>query len=569
MMKKVCSIVFIIILGLGFIFYNFYSDNSVSVINIESPSSFVLSDNTNINLGINVLSFKNKPLCMSVAENLKLPLDEVLAVGYLGDKFAEEHLSGKKVVIDEYVKTIKNSGFVINNNMPVNPEQFRKQLDVARKKNFVIYNLKSKKYHHLSCKYGCAASNYSIIPKSELEKDASPCKFCFKKNENKTITKTKKTSLKTPPLIFKSQYIKIILTDYTTNLKPSDKCLSPISKELLSLINHSQKSIDIAIYGYDRVPEIETAISNAIRRGVKVRLIYDTDLNGGNIYLGTNKITELIPVSNTDRNNAIMHDKFYIFDSKIVMTGSANLSPTDMSGFNSNSVIVINSPSVAKIYEQEFNQMLNSSFHTDKKIIPSKQNIILGDNLISIYFSPSDDTIHKAILPLVNSAKKYIYIPAFLITERDMTAALIEAKHRGVDVKVIVDAVNAKNKASKHKLLRNNGILVKTENYAGKLHSKSMIIDDKYVIIGSMNFSYSGNCKNDENLVILKNPAAAKFYRQFFEYLWRKIYNFWLYHDVAAESIYSIGSCSDGIDNDFDGKIDKDDEGCMNSIKSK
>ena len=96
-----------------------------------------------------------------------------------------------------------------------------------------------------------------------------------------------------------------------------------------------------------------------------------------------------------------------------------------------------------------------------------------------------------------------------------------------------------------------------------------MIIDDKYVIIGSMNFSYSGNCKNDENLVILKNPAAAKFYREFFEYLWGKIYNFWLYHDVAAESIYSIGSCSDGIDNDFDGKIDKDDEGCMNSIKSK
>ena len=32
---------------------------------------------------------------------------------------------------------------------------------------------------------------------------------------------------------------------------------------------------------------------------------------------------------------------------------------------------------------------------------------------------------------------------------------------------------------------------VKTENLAGKLHSKSMIIDDLYTIVGSMNFSKS------------------------------------------------------------------------------
>ena len=39
------------------------------------------------------------------------------------------------------------------------------------------------------------------------------------------------------------------------------------------------------------------------------------------------------------------------------------------------------------------------------------------------------------------------------------------------------------------KLLEEYGIAIKTENYAGKMHSKSMIVDDKYTIIGSMNFS--------------------------------------------------------------------------------
>ncbi len=61
-----------------------------------------------------------------------------------------------------------------------------------------------------------------------------------------------------------------------------------------------------------------------------------------------------------------MHNKFYIFDDKVLITGSANLSHTDMSGFNSNSIVVINSPLVAAIYKQEFEQMFEGKFHTEK-----------------------------------------------------------------------------------------------------------------------------------------------------------------------------------------------------------
>jgi phosphatidylserine/phosphatidylglycerophosphate/cardiolipin synthase-like enzyme len=110
--------------------------------------------------------------------------------------------------------------------------------------------------------------------------------------------------------------------------------------------------------------------------------------------------------------------------------------------------------------------------------------------------------------------------------------------------------------------LRQNGILVKTENYAGKMHSKSMIIDDEYTIIGSMNFSYSGENKNDENLIVINNENVAKFYRQFFIYQWNRIDNKWLKFNARAEGKDSIGSCSDGIDNDYDGLIDLDEPAC-------
>ena len=67
---------------------------------------------------------------------------------------------------------------------------------------------------------------------------------------------------------------------------------------------------------------------------------------------------------------------------------------------------------------------------------------------------------------------------------------------------------------------------------------------------------------NDENLIILENSQAAILYRNFFEYLWKKIPDKWLRGFPRAEGLDSIGSCSDGLDNDYDGLIDGEDEGC-------
>ena len=101
------------------------------------------------------------------------------------------------------------------------------------------------------------------------------------------------------------------------------------------------------------------------------------------------------------------------------------------------------------------------------------------------------------------------------------------------------------------------------------MKESSIIIDDKYTIIGSMNFSKSGEHKNDENTLIIVDRGVAKFYKRFFLYQWNRISNFWLTHDVSAESVYSIGSCSDGIDNDYDGKTDLQDDGCKIKLKKR
>ena len=82
-----------------------------------------------------------------------------------------------------------------------------------------------------------------------------------------------------------------------------------------------------------------------------------------------------------------------------------------------------------------------------------------------------------------------------------------------------------------------------------------------------MNFSKSGQNKNDENVIIIKNNNLTQNYRQYFEYLWNRIDNKWLTRIPRAESIDSIGSCTDGIDNNFDKLTDSADAGCKSINK--
>ena len=144
-----------------------------------------------------------------------------------------------------------------------------------------------------------------------------------------------------------------------------------------------------------------------------------------------------------------------------------------------------------------------------------------------------------------------------------MLIHLQDAKKRGVEIRIINDATNASSKYTIHKELRKLGIKVKTENYAGKMHMKTICIDNKYTIIGSMNFTSSGNFRNDENVLIIENEGITTYIKNTFLYLWNKIPQKYENKDPKAESLESIGSCFDGIDNDFDKKIDKEDEGCF------
>ena len=597
-MKKF-SIILIICMLIVFVSCILYTKNSVKVIKVYSPSQIALDLNKNGKVevnekftvdGVETFSSKVSDYQKNYAESMDIDEETALSIGYFAEKYAQnlledksvkfKKLDNKKIIIyfngKNYNRIIQNSPFALKDRKPVNKKAFAKQIQLAKTYQLRIYNNKSNKYHHLNCKYGQMAHDFVILPKNQLPKDAQECKFCQNIINNiKNSTKDNKNAqeqellkkINPQKFEFSEEQIKLFLTDLTTVFLPDIKCTTDYCITLVDQINNTNKTIDMALYGYTNIPDITTALQNAIRRGVTIRMVYDVNGQGSNFYPDTFNLARTLVESKADYGEAtyqgsIMHNKFFIFDKKVVITGSANISTTDISGFNSNAIVQIKSPEIAEIYEKEFEQMYNNKFHNKKTKFENKENILLGNSLVSVYFSPQDSIIDTVIIPLVNNATNYIYIPTFVITHKKLSQALADAKARNVDVKIILDATNANNKHSTHSMLREQGIEVKTENYAGKMHSKSIIIDDRYIILGSMNLSKSGNSRNDENVLLIENPRMAKYYKNFFLYLWNKIPEIWLRKNVSSDSHDSLGSCYDGIDNDFDGKIDSEDSGC-------
>jgi phosphatidylserine/phosphatidylglycerophosphate/cardiolipin synthase-like enzyme len=342
---------------------------------------------------------------------------------------------------------------------------------------------------------------------------------------------------------------------------PSTNTQTSFGIELIRLINNAQHEIKFAIYGLRGQEEILKALMLAKKRGVEIKGVVDSDSHGENYYDDTHLLYQYFDIK-SDHISYIMHNKFFIFDDNIVWTGSANLSDTGTGGYNANNVVVIDDKKIASIYEDEFDQMFHKKKFNNKKYEHSHKNIKTSDSTIGVFFSPKSNTYEEGIKELVKNAKKYIYIPIFYLTHEDLSYELIKAYKRGVDIKIILDATAARNNYSKHKLLREEGIEVKVENFGGKMHAKSMIIDDKYIVSGSMNFTKAGNSKNDENTLIIKNEKLAKQYKEYFMNLWRHIPRRYLHVDPNAESLESGKSCEDGIDNDFDGRKDMKDASC-------
>lgn len=310
-----------------------------------------------------------------------------------------------------------------------------------------------------------------------------------------------------------------------------------MEQALLDSLNNASSTVDLAIYDFNR-DSIRDALLAAKQRGVTVRVVSDDEARHFNeTYLPYYDALAAagIPIVDDERENSIMHNKYFIIDSRYVWTGSTNMTNNGFT-LNHNNGLLFDDSGLAALYQADFNQMFeNGNFSVTKTPATTTSHTYNGIPL-ELYFSPEDGGM-AALIDEVNNATSSIEFSIFFFTDDALRDALIARAEAGVKIRGLWDQLGGSSPFSDDAALCAAGIPIKLEDFTGKMHNKYMVLDantaNGRVVTGSMNWTSSGDGSNDENTLIIHDPATAQAYNQAF---WQ------LYNALSPETECDIGT---------------------------
>ncbi len=297
-----------------------------------------------------------------------------------------------------------------------------------------------------------------------------------------------------------------------------------IEEKLIEYINNAQVSIHIASFEFNLTPVAEALIA-AKNRGVDVKWVtddenglgLDSDPGRGQFAMLTNAGIE---VRDDQGRNALMHNKFWIFDNQHLWTGSTNITVNGIFKQNNN-VIVIHSAEIANIYEREFQELWDGQFGPRAPSNVGNQWAIIDGSAIQVLFSSEDHAVSQ-LIALVNDAQSSIRFLAFSFTDYPLAQAMIDRYSAGVDVAGIYETFGSNSPRAELKTFWCAKVPVRQDGNPSFLHDKVIVIDNSIVVTGSLNYSSSADEDNEENVIIIDNPEIAALYLQEFDKLWNQ-----------------------------------------------
>ncbi len=284
---------------------------------------------------------------------------------------------------------------------------------------------------------------------------------------------------------------------------PQDSCM-----DILLNLTVTSKNVDCAFYDLG----LEPLISAFEAKGPGVRLVMDHD----NYYKDEDELGGLSDRIKVAVPNHQMHDKFCVFDRRIVATGSFN--PTERGNFeNNNNLVIIESAYLAKNFEDEFDEMWKGIYSGGNEV--EYPLISVNGSYVGNYFCP-EDCSPELFTRLIDDARQSVYFMAFSFTRDDIGDSLMAARRRGVEVRGVMER-SQESRWSEYERLKDAGIDVRLDSNPANMHHKVFIIDGSIVITGSANPTGNGIYHNDENILVLYDTRLA---REFTQEFW-SVYN--------------------------------------------
>lgn len=289
-----------------------------------------------------------------------------------------------------------------------------------------------------------------------------------------------------------------------------------IDEKFVAYVNAATKTLDIAAYEFD-LENVAQAIAQAKARGVAVRMVTDSDTVNATRDDATQKALKIVRDAGItivpDERAPIMHDKFAIRDGEEIWTGSWNLTVGDTYRLNNNAVRM-RSPELAKAFTEEFETMfVQKKFGAGRGRGRVNPPIQVGSMQVQVLFAPEDGVAQK-VAERINQATSQVRFLAFSFTHDGIGQAVLGRAKAGANVAGVFEKTGSETRFSEYGAMKQAKVDVYQDGNPYVMHHKVFVIDGRTTVTGSFNFSDSADKDNDENCLIVDDPAFASTYLQ-------------------------------------------------------
>lgn len=305
----------------------------------------------------------------------------------------------------------------------------------------------------------------------------------------------------------------------------------------LKQIESAKHSIYICTYilNYDQATKpIFKMLEQKAREGLDVKLLLDS-VGSYKLHFNQHHLKKLreagaevrffMPVISMPPNSYVNlrnHRKIYIFDKETMFSGGINLSkayinPKQAPYLMEDLMFMLKGSSVShylEIFASDWEYASGRKLDLSIKETHSKS----GDNIVQVVPSGPDfenDALYEALTEAIYAAKQKIWIVTpYFAPDITLMRALLVAKHRGVDIKLITPFKSDHKiadfaRSSYMRELEESGIHVAL--YEGKkLHAKAVLFDDTGVMLGSVNFDNRSLFLNYEAVSFIYSKRVVK-----------------------------------------------------------
>jgi phosphatidylserine/phosphatidylglycerophosphate/cardiolipin synthase-like enzyme len=253
-------------------------------------------------------------------------------------------------------------------------------------------------------------------------------------------------------------------------------------RPLLTAINSAKKSVEIAVFRFDR-KDIESALKAAATRGVKVTALIAFANRGGEHSLRQLELRWLdagIIVARTSDDLVRYHDKYILIDRRILYMLSFNFTHLDIDHSRGFGIV-----STHAAWVREATRLFKADCARTKYTPKTDTFVVSPENA-----RPALDTFLKR-------AKTQLLIYDVKVSDKDMLRVLHERAKAGVEIKII-GSVAGRTELDVQKL-------------AGtRLHTRTIIRDRKQAFVGSQSLRAAELDSRRELGLILRDAKIVR-----------------------------------------------------------